>query len=187
MSGPQATAMEPTTLPDLARWILTNPWEALGRRWNHKSALLSSGSRGLLFFAMNLPAGLAAAAAAFGVEYCLRLALSGFYGALTQSFRRIEPARVGTCAAMIVLPAIGHSLEFLVHWTAGTERLASSILASVGFTTLSTAFHLFAMRRGVLVVGHEAGSLAGDLRALPGLVLAFLTAIGRHCVPRFRR
>jgi hypothetical protein len=41
---------------------------------------------------------------------------------------------------------------------------------------VSTVFTLFAMRRGVLIVGEDAGSLLGDLRRMPRLMLAFITA-----------
>jgi hypothetical protein len=167
---------EPTTLGEVAAWILRDPFDALVRRWNHKSALLSSATRALLFFAVNLPAGVRPAAAAFMVECAFRFSTAGFYGALTQAFRRVEPARTGTLAAMVVLPAAGHSLELLVHWTAGTDQLARSIGASILLTALSTSFHLFAMRRGILVTGAGSRGLLQDLRAIPGVILAFVAA-----------
>ena len=86
-------------------------------------------------------------------EFLFRFATSGFYGALTQAFRRVEPARTGMIAAMVILPLLAHTLEFIVHWWRGTANLGLSITVSLCFTAVSTSFNLFAMRRGVLIVG----------------------------------
>jgi hypothetical protein len=44
------------------------------------------------------------------------------------------------------------------------------------FTALATLFNLFAMRRGVLVVGRAESSLASDMRQIPQTILAFILA-----------
>jgi hypothetical protein len=67
-------------------------------------------------------------------------------------------------------------LEWLVHWSRGTPELAASIGVSIAFTTFSTAFNLFAMRRGVLVVGAGSQSLLDDLRRMPRLMFSFIVA-----------
>lgn len=135
--------------------------------------------RGGIFFAANARAGVDAATAAMLTEFGFRFAASGFYGALTQRFRRVEPPYLGLVGALLVLPAVGHSLEFLVHSWRGTSELAASMIGSIAFTILSTAFNLFAMRRGVLVSGEGARSLFDDLRAMPRLVLLFVAAARR--------
>ncbi len=150
--------------------------------WNYKSALLSAGVRSLLFFSANLTAGYEAAVQAMVVEYVFRFATSGFYGALTQACRGIEPARAGTIVAIIALPVVSHSLELAVHWSRGTPALAASVGASVALTIVSTTFNLFAMRRGVLVVGAGQRSLLSDLRELPRLMALFVTTAARTCV-----
>jgi len=176
---------EPETVAGVARWILRHPWDALGRRWNYKSALLSSVFRAILFFTTNLPAGPIAAFAALTTEFWFRFATSGFYGAVTQAFRRAKPERTATMAAMVALPALAHSLELLVHWLRGTPELLVSILASAAFTTLSTSFNLFAMRRGALIVGAERRSLLDDLREMPRLLMLFAISAARTCVRRY--
>lgn len=177
---------EPRTLAELCTALRRSPWTTLGRRWNYKAAVLSSLVRASLFFFVNLAAGFDAAAAAGGAELALRFATSGFYGALTQSFRRVEPMWVATASAMVLLPALAHSLEFLVHWVRGTPALAASIAASVTFTMVSTAFNLFAMRHGALVVGEGHRPLLDDLAAMPRLVKAFilgaLRSLARACL-----
>lgn len=164
---------EPTTLRGVAWWILRHPWNALGRRWNYKSAILSSLFRGQLFFFANLTAGVSAAAGALVTECCFRFLTAGSYGALTQAFRRVEPPRAGMIGALIIVPGIAHVLEFFVHWWWGTAELARSVSVSVMFTMASTSFNLFAMRHGALVVGAGSQSLADDLRAVPRLLRAF--------------
>jgi hypothetical protein len=157
--------------------IARHPIDTLARRWNWKAALLSSLSRALLFLAMNLTAGRRAALAACLTELVFRAATSGFYAALTQALGRAEPAWVATLTAMGLLPLVTHSAELAVHWLRGTPRLGASIAASAVFTAISTAFHIFAMRRGVLIVGDARRSLGADLRRLPGLLVAFIVAV----------
>ncbi|HKE84650.1 MAG TPA: hypothetical protein VKB50_12895 [Vicinamibacterales bacterium] len=172
---------EPTSVYGVLAWVLAHPWDALGRRWNYKAAILSSLMRAAIFFSINGRAGYRAAIAAMTTELCFRFATSGFYGAMTENFRRVEPPLAGTIAAMIVLPLVSHSLELLVHWLRSTPYLQASIGASVLFTALSTAFNLFAMRRGALVVGTGRRSLLEDMAAMPRLVALFIIAVARSC------
>jgi hypothetical protein len=168
------SAGEPTELRDVFLGFVTRPWDTLGRKWNYKSAIMSSAMRSTLFFTTNLTAGFDAAAAAMLTEFVFRFTTAGFYGAATQAFRRVEPPLHGTIGAAILLPAVAHSLELVVHWARGTPELAASLIASVAFTALSTSFNLFAMRRGALVVGADGSSLLTDLSRVPRLVIAFL-------------
>lgn len=172
---------EPATVSRVFVWILRHPGEALFRRWNYKSAVLSSALRGGLFFAVNLRAGPEAATAAMLTEWSFRACTSGFYGALTQAFRRAEPQRLAMLCVLLLLPAVSHALELAVHWWRGTPELFMSIGASVLLTVVSTAFNLFAMRRGALVVGQGGRPILEDLRRMPELVVAFVTLLARSC------
>lgn len=160
-------------LYDLTR----HPHEQLVRRWNWKSAVLSSLFRSSLFFVANVSAGTEAAQAAFLTELAYRGVTAGFYGALTQAFRDARPAWAGMLAAMILLPGVSHLLEFVVHWFRGTPNLTQSLVLSVAFTALSTSFNLFAMRRGALTVGGDSSPLLRDLRQMPVLLWAFAAAV----------
>jgi hypothetical protein len=173
---------EPVSVGGVLRWIVLHPWHAVGRRWNYKAAVLSSIMRAALFCATNLSAGSDAALAAMTTEFCFRFATSGFYGAMTQAFRRVEPVHAGTVAAMVVLPSISHSLEFLVHWWRDTAVLGVSIVASILLTAFSTTFNLFAMRRGALIVGRDRRSLFSDLAAMPRLFAQFVAIAARRLV-----
>jgi hypothetical protein len=171
--------MEPTTVAGVLRWMVRHPWQAVGCRWNYKAAVLSAVMRAAIFFGTNRPAAFDAALAAMITEFCFRISTAGFYGAMTQAFRRVEPAHAGTFAAIVVLPLVAHTLELTVHWWRGTPELGVSIAASVAFTALSTAFNLFAMRRGAFVVGAGHQSLLSDLLALPRLIAQFARAAAR--------
>jgi hypothetical protein len=143
----------PTGVLQVFRDLVTHPVETIVRRWNWTSAVLCSIVRGQIFFCINLLAGWHAALAALVTELTFRGVASGFYGALTEAFRFAEPEWAASVAVMILLPLAGHSLEFGVHLLRRTERLGASLLASVGFTAVSTLFNLYAMRRGVLITG----------------------------------
>jgi hypothetical protein len=172
---------EPTTLAAVFGWLVCHPWQALLCRWNYKSALLSSLIRASLFFAVNLRAGTDAALAAMLTEWAFRLCTSGFYGALTQAFRRVEPERAAALCVLILLPVVSHSLELVLHWWRGTPELLASIGASIVLTVVSTGFNLFAMRRGTLIVGAAGRTMLDDLKALPRLIVQFVAMLARTC------
>lgn len=182
MIRPKASRVEPATVAGVLRWMLRHPWDAIGRRWNYKSALLSAVVRASIFFGANRVAGFDAAVAAMTTEFLFRICTAGFYGAVTQAFRRVEPPVAGTMAAMVVLPLLAHSLELIVHWSRGTPELGVSMAASVVFTAMSTSFNLFAMRQGAFVVGAGRQSLIADLLALPRLIAGFVCAAARTFV-----
>ena len=166
----------PRTAFGVCRFLVRHPvW--LLRQWNWKAAILSAASRGSLFFATNLHAGLDAAVAALLTETVLRGATAGFYGATTQAFRRSEPAWAATATVSVLLPLMTHTIEFLAHWVRQTPSLWASVTVSAVFTVVSTQFSLYAMRHDVLIVGAGSQSLTRDLWDTPGLVLRFVGAI----------
>jgi hypothetical protein len=149
------------------------------RHWNWKSAILSSMCRATIFFAANIPAGLAAAFGALGVELGYRVLAAGVYGALTERCGQITPARSGLFAALVIIPGLAHTVEYGVHALAGTPRLGAGMIGSVAFSCITTAFNLFAMRRGAFIVGHGRSSLISDLRRLPGLFVELARLVVR--------
>lgn len=186
-SLPKPPCAETTSLGAAFRVLLRHPLTLLVRRWHWKAAVLSACLRGSLFFVATLKAGLAAALAALTVEAALYAVIAGFYGALIQHFRRVQPAWQATLLLMVVVPACNHALEFTVHRLSGTPQLKRGLLVSVTFSVLSACFNLFAMRRGVLLTGHERCTLREDLRAMPSIVWQFITAVPRACSTGFSR
>ena len=159
--------------------LLLNPWRRLLLRWNWKTALLSACVRGSIFFLANIGAGLDSAIGAMGVEAALFATLAGFYGALAQAFRLARPEWAATMTVMVLMPTINHTLEYALHYASGTERVAAGVAASISLSIFSAVFNLFAMRRGVLIVGDERASLIDDLRRMPRVVFDFLMVVPR--------
>ena len=91
---------------------------------------MSSLWRGSIFLLVNLRSGPKAALGAMLAEFAYRGVTAGFYGALTQAFRSAQPRWL----AILSIPAMSHTFEFLVHWLRGTPNLRSSIAASLVFT-----------------------------------------------------
>ena len=163
------------SLGSVFRSLFNDP-RILLRQWNWKSALFSSLCRSGVFFAATLPFGVKAATGAMTAEFIYRAFAAGFYGGLTQAFRKVKPEHLATAVVMFGVPLLSHTIEFLLHWLRGTPNLMVSIAASFAFTILSTAFNLHAMRRGVLVVGMGEQSLVADMRAMPVVVFSFVTS-----------
>lgn len=175
---------DPPTVWAVLMGIFRDPARNVIPRWNWKSAVLSSLFRAAIFFFTNLVAGWHAAVGALFAELALRAATSGFYGAITELFSEARPVWAAMIAAMVVLPLMNHSLEFLVHWLRGTPKLGLSITASVIFTACSTAFNVYAMRNGVLTVGSRSKSLREDFRRILPLLGQFILA-GPRAIVRY--
>ncbi len=175
------------TVSDVLGRLVRHPFVEIVGRWNWKAAVLSGAMRGAIFFTANLTVSEAAAFRALLVDLAFRLPLAGVYGALTQAFEAAQPVWAASLVAMVLVPAVAHSIEFTVHWVAGTPALKASVGASIAFSVVSTLFNLFAMRRGVLLVGARGRPLTHDLRRLPLLcaqfALAAPLAIGRALRP----
>jgi hypothetical protein len=183
----EAAANQLVTVGQALGRLFRDPRQYLLLRWNWKSAVLSSTLRATLFFLVNLPGGWAAARAALLTELAFRGITSGFYGAITETFRDAEPAEAAALTVMVLLPLANHSVEFVVHWIRGTHDLAHSILASVILTAFSSLFNFYAMRRGTLIVGAGHGSLASDLRRMPALLWDFVLLLPRHFLQEVAR
>ena len=168
--------------------VVRRPRHHLVARWNWKAAFVSGVVRGLLFLAVTRGSGVDAAGAALGVEFAYRVASTGGWSALTQAFRRATPGWAAALVVMVAIPVAAHALEFGVHLVAGTAELGRAMAASVALTVVSAAFTLFAMRRGVLIVGDaDQQSFRRDLAVLPGLVAGFFISIAagaRRCAAR---
>jgi hypothetical protein len=164
----------PASVSECLVGLFRDPYETLMRRWNWKASLFSSLCRGGLFFAANSPAGIHAALGAMYAEFAYRSLTAGFYGAITQQFRRAEPRRAAVWVVGAGIPVVSHTIELAVHWLRGTPYLRGSVMASVCFTVVSTLFNLHAMREGVLLAGEGSSSLLADLRSLPQVVISFI-------------
>jgi len=164
------------TLGGAVRELIANPRRVLIDKWNWKAAILSATLRAALFLCANLTAGWRAATGAMLAEFLYAAALAGFYGAIAQAFSEADPPWAAALTAAVLVPAAPHALEFSVHLLRGTPNIKTSMIASVGFTIISSLFNLYAMRHGALVVGPRGSSIIADLRRMPRLVGGFLAA-----------
>jgi len=179
------SSMKPDSSPRVAEvlaGIVRCPGNLLWRRWNWKSALFSSIIRGAIFFSANLLGGITAAVSALVTDLIFRPFVSGFDGAIIESFRSARPPWAATLVVIIAVPVINHLIEVAAHWARGTQRLGTSVIASVSFSVLSGLFNIFAMRRGVLIVGPGRRTVLEDLRSLPAVIAAFLVAVPRFAL-----
>lgn len=173
------SADNPVTLREALNRFAFRPGETFIRRWNWKAATLSACVRGSLFFIVNLKAGLAAATAALLLEAGFFILVAGFSGAMLQSLRVVKPAWKATLFAALAVPGLNHTVEIAMHTAHGTKVIAAGVIASISFSALSTTFNLFAMRRGLFIVGDDAAPLATDLRRSPRLILDFFLSVFR--------
>lgn len=167
------------TVCEVCADLIRHPVRHLIRQWHWKGAAFGAILRGSIFFATNLADGVDVAIRATLVDSMFRVPLVGALAAATQAFLFAEPQWAASFAAMALLPALAHAIEFLVHWNAGTPELGMSMIASIAFSAVSAIFNLFAMRRGVLIVGGASRPFSDDLRRLPGVAADFVLALPR--------
>jgi hypothetical protein len=141
------------------------------RWWNWKSAVISAAMRGPIFFFASLSLGLRAAGMSLLLDASFRIVLAGFMGALTQAVRYIQPTWIPALIVVVAMPVVNHTIEYFVHRR--EVRVGLALAISIGFSMVSGAFELFAMRRGTLVVTEHSQSLLHDIMRFPRLVADF--------------
>jgi hypothetical protein len=164
----------PAGVQEVAAELIRHPVRNLVFRWNWKSALLSPVVRGGLIFAANASTGLSGGVGASCIEVAYRALTAGFCGAITESFRLVEPYWAGQLTVVVAIPGASDALDFLIHHSLRTPNLGWSAVVSLSWTVFSTAFNYFAMRRGAFIIGSGQRSLFHDLISLPVLLIAFL-------------
>jgi hypothetical protein len=155
--------------------------------WNWKAGVLSAIYRAPIFLLTSLQAGWRLAIAAMFAETAFRVLTSGFYGALTQAFRRLEPPWVAFAIILVLAPAAVQLLEFLVHHFTRTPNLKTGVLISTAMTALASLFNWYSMRQGAMLTGREARPFSADLKRFPALIYGFVTAIPIAIAGRLRR
>ena len=158
----------PATLGGAVATVARNPLRWLVRHWNWKTAILSAILRASIFFSVNLTASWGSGVSAALTELAYRAPMVGTLASISQAFRKVQPAWKASIAMMVVLPALGHGIEFTVHSLRGTAKLYESVAASVAFSMFSCVVSYWLHRRDVLIVGHGARPFLVDLVQLPG-------------------
>ena len=143
--------------------------------------------RAPIFLLASLRAGWHAALSAMFAETLFRVVTSGFYGALTQAFRRLEPPWLALTIILVLAPAAVQLLEFLVHFFTHTANLKTGIIVSTVMTAFASLFNWYSMRHGAMLTGREARPFSADLKRFPALIYGFVTAVPRAIAERSRR
>ena len=149
--------------------------------WNWKAAAVSAAVRATVFLGTNLRAGRQQALRAALVEAGFSVIAAGLLGAATERLRFARPVWAVALVVWLGLPSAMVAAQAGVHHWAGTPHLRAGLIASFVFAALASGFNWFAQRRGVLLTGSKGVSFGEDMRALPGVLLAFARA------PRGRR
>jgi hypothetical protein len=102
-----------------------------------------------------------------GIEMAFRAASGGCWGSLLQDLRRVQPPWAAGFVAALVLPASVQALEYTVLRFAAAGHLKTAMVTSTLFSAGSLAANYSLMRRGVMLTGEGADSLASDFRHLP--------------------
>ena len=163
--------MEEITMDEVppveAATAITEAWVQLWRDpslfiryWNYKGAILSGVVRAPIFLATYLlgKESIRLAIGAALVQFTFRFFFAGVGGALIQSFRTVEPPWKAILSIMLLLPLVSHFFEFLIqfgfgYFTGTQDHTDEAILRSISFSIVSALFTLFAMRRGLMIVG----------------------------------
>jgi hypothetical protein len=169
--------------------LLRHPFAGLVEGFNWKTAAISAILRAIMFFFTNLRSGQQLALRATLVEATYAICAMGVFGSITERIRNARPAWLTGLTVWLFLPCLMLTIQYNVHRFFATPQLRASMIASFCFLALGTGFNWFAMRRGAMLVGSplvgpEGNSFAADLRALPALIWAFITAPARALLNR---
>ena len=105
----------------------------------------------------------------------------------------LEPPWKAILSIMLLLPLISHFFEFLIQFafayvTSTQDHTDEAILRSISFSIVSALFTLFAMRRGLMIVGDsESKSLLSDISKLPVVIFYFIVFIPNEIAGMLRR
>ena len=83
---------------------------------------------------------------------------------------------LGDLTIVVGVPGFSMGLDWLVHRVTGATAGGRATLAVCLFALVSALFHLYVMRRGVFLTGHQGRSLAEDFRRITRLVASFAAA-----------
>lgn len=170
-------------------WNLIHHPAQIITRWNWKTAVMGAIVRSAFYLTVYQVSRQAwlVTLTAVAVEFAFRFFTTGLAGALVQSFRKARPIWLSYVIVSILLPAFSHTVEFVTHFA--QERYFADVFAasengvarqrafaiSVLFSVISVLFNLYAMRRGVLLVGaHEdTKPFVTDMKSIPRLIAQF--------------
>lgn len=196
LTADETTVEEPSTRTFSGATVAL--WKDPGifvKYWNYKGAVLSGVIRAPIFLVTYLigKETLRLAIGAALVQFLFRFLFAGIGGTLIQAYRHVEPAWKALLAILMLVPLVSHILEFSVQaafaYATDTQNLTDkAILRSISVSIISALFTLFAMRRGIMIVGEsESKSLLNDISRLPSVIFHFIAFIPNEVASLIRR
>ena len=174
-----SSSPEPEMVSQVIERIVKHPWQTFVVDWNWKTALLSALFRGALF-ALAPGMGGPGLLRSVLIEMAFRGVVGGFWGSLLQAFRAARPAWLAGLFVGALLPASAHALEFAFLEMGKTARIGLAMAISISFSVASLLFNWLLMRKGLMVTGKGAATLASDLRRIPSVLAGMFTARRSH-------
>ena len=144
--------------------------------WNWKAAALSAAGRAPIFLVATLSHGWHAAAEASSLEAAYRAATAGLFAALMEAMLRVRPRWLALTTVLAIIPAASLFFDYLIHLRMGTPNLGAGIAISFVVSAITSLFNWHSMQRGTLLIGRERRTLRADLKAMPGLIVDFVSA-----------
>jgi hypothetical protein len=144
--------------------------------WNWKCALMSATVRSCVYLAAMAHGGAHSRLAVAAVEMAYVTLTAGFYAGLQQQALGLRSRILGDLTIVIGVPGFSMTLDWFVHHITGATAGGRATLAVCLFALVSALFHLYVMRRGVFLTGHQSRSLAEDFRRIPRLAASFVAA-----------
>lgn len=138
--------------------------------------MLSAGFRAAIFLLASIKSHHAGRAGGVVAEALFGAVSAGFFGSLTQALRFAEPEWLADLMLAGLFPLAFQVGDFFFHAALGTQVFRIGMISSAAFTVFSSAFNLYIMRRGTLLVGEEGEPFSKDLSALPRLALMFVVS-----------
>lgn len=142
--------------------------------WNWKAAALSAAGRAPIFLAATISHGWHAAAEATLLEAAYRAGTAGLFAALTEALLRMRPRWLALTTVLAIIPAASLFFDYLIHLSMGTPNLRTGISISFVVSAITSLFNWHSMQHGTLLIGRERRTLRADLKAMPGLIVAFV-------------
>lgn len=142
--------------------------------WNWKCALMSATARSLVYAAAMARSSHANRGAVVLVEVAYVTLTAGIYAALQQRALRLSSRTLGNWIVVLGVPALAQMLDWATHRMTGAAAPGRATLSVSVFAAISALFHLYVMRNGVFLTGHNR-SLADDFRRIPRLVAGFVS------------
>jgi len=143
--------------------------------WNWKAAALSAAGRAPIFLVATLSHGWHAAAEAALLEAAYRAGTSGLFAAATEGLLRVRPRWLALTAVLAAIPSASLFFDYLIHRSMGTPNLGIGMAISFAASAITSLFNWHSMSRGTLLIGRGRRTLREDLKALPRLIVEFVS------------